>query len=184
MVKLVCPGLSRTGSRSLARALSLLGFKTCHWQPKRLSDIILGTTSNPDFRRYNDVHAILDLPASLFYQELIDVYPDSLVILTTRNEDEWFKSVWAHYVWVHQNLEGPMLQEAIITQQMAYGTTRPNEYIYKKKFREHNKSVLAYCPNALVLNIFSGDGWEKLCGWLNIKIPEHPFPHIKENRKP
>lgn len=184
MAKLLCPGLSRTGSRSLAKALDMLGFRVCHWQPHRLSDVILGQTPNPDFRRYDDVHAILDLPASLFFRELAQTYKSSRVILTVRDEDDWWKSVWDHYLWVHQNLEGQMLKEAIQTQMIAYGTTRPNEYIYKKKFREHNEAVLALFPDALVLNVCAGDGWSKLCPWVGFDAPDRPFPKVRENRKP
>jgi hypothetical protein len=28
--------------------------------------------------------------------------------------------------------------------------------------------------------LFSGDGWEKLCGFLKRAVPKEPFPH--ENR--
>lgn len=126
----------------------------------------------------------MDLPASLFYREIAAAYPGSLVILTVRDEDEWWRSVWDHYVWVHQTLEGQMLKEAIQTQMMAYGTTRPNEYIYKKKFREHNEAVQALFPTALVMNVCGGDGWDKLCRWLTIDAPDVPFPRVRENRKP
>ncbi len=182
MGKLICPGLSRTGSRSLAKALNLLGFPASHWNPERLSDVILGQTPNPNFNRYDDVYAILDLPASLFYRELAEAYPSSLAILTIRDEKSWWESVWKHYVWVHQNLTGQRLQEAIITQQMAYGTTRPNEYIYKKRFREHNEAVQSHFTNILVMDICGGDGWDKLCSWLHLEIPNIEFPSLRENK--
>jgi hypothetical protein len=161
-----------------------MGFRVCHWQPERLSDVILGHNPRPDFRRYDDVHAVLDLPAALFYRELLDTYPSSRVILTVRDEAKWFESVWKHYVWVHENLEGSMLKEAIITQQMAYGTTRPNEYVYRKRFREHNAAVMETANDVLVMDICGGDGWQKLCEWLHMPVPSFPFPRVDQNLKP
>jgi len=29
----------------------------------------------------------------------------------------------------------------------------------------------------LVINIFDGDGWDKICSFLNEPIPNVPFPH-------
>ena len=33
--------------------------------------------------------AITDLPGSLFVEELIDAYPNALVVMTTRDVDSW-----------------------------------------------------------------------------------------------
>ena len=183
MEKLICPGLSRTGSRSLAAALEILGYKTSHWQPHRLRDVIMGHTATPNFKRFNDVDAILDLPASIFFKELLDAYKDSKIILTVREENQWFDSVWKHYQWVHQNLKDDLLSEAIVTQQIAYGTTNCNKFIYCKKFREHNESVKAL-GGVLIMDICNGDKWEKLCEWLNVPVPNVVFPNVSKNQSP
>ena len=37
--------------------------------------------------------AAVDYPASIFYEELMELYPDAKCVLTTREFDSWYKSV-------------------------------------------------------------------------------------------
>jgi len=55
-----------------------------------------------DFDKFlTDYDALTDLPASFFAEELVAAYPDTKVILTTRDSKGWAKSVrntiWAWY---------------------------------------------------------------------------------------
>jgi len=44
---------------------------------------------------------VSDIPAAIFYQELMDAYPDAKIILTTRDEEKWVqsmnKTIWGSY---------------------------------------------------------------------------------------
>ena len=66
---------------------------------------------------------------------------------------------------------------------MIYGPGSPagNEPIYRRRFRDHNRSVLDHFkdrPRDLcVMDITAGDGWEKLCGFLDVPVPAAAFPH-------
>jgi hypothetical protein len=155
-----------------------------HWAPERLRDVVFGDTATPCFRRYDDVDAILDLPASLFYRELLAVYPASRVILTVRDEESWFASMCRHYEIVQRSLDPLALDQATHEWTIGYGTSFPNRYVYGKKYREHNEAVLWECPDALVLNIGGGDGWSKLCAWLTVPVPECAFPWEGANEVP
>ena len=59
-----------------------------------------------------------------------------------------------------------------------YGSSAATEYLYKKKFIDHNRRVRAEIPGdrLLVLNIIEGDGWDQLCEFLDRPIPDVPFP--------
>lgn len=50
----------------------------------------------------------------------------------------------------------------------------------------HIKNVCEYFKNRpkdlLIMNIFEGDGWEKLCPFLDKPVPDVPFPHIRGGR--
>ena len=35
----------------------------------------------------------------------------------------------------------------------------------------------------LVIDIVGGDGWEQLCPFLGVPIPEEPFPHSNKTTK-
>jgi hypothetical protein len=70
--------------------------------------------------------------------------------------------------------------------QWIYGVGCPqgNEDVYTARFERHNREVLEYFADRpqdlLVMRLTEGDGWDKLCPFLGVPIPETPFPH--ENR--
>jgi len=185
-MKVLGVGLSRTGTASLCRALTILGYRSIHWEPERLRDVINGSSSNPEFRRYDDVDAVTDLPAALFYNELCDAYPGCKLILTVRDVDDWYKSVKYHYeVRVPANLsnEPVLMQEAGTTQTFAYGSPVVSEFLYKKRFLDHNQNVMNAYPDTLVMDIPAGDGWDKICAYLGVPIPDVEYPRINLTQK-
>jgi sulfotransferase family protein len=185
-MRIVGAGLSRTGTLSLSLALKELGLRTLHWCPERLSDVIAGRTAHPDFRRYDDVDAVTDLPAALFYYELLEAYPEAKCILTTRAEDAWLRSVQHHYqVSVPEDLKGDRqrLEEARRTQELAYGSADVVPYLYLKRYRDHNRLVVHDVPpeRLLVLNLEESSGWTALCAFLSVPVPDKPFPHANRS---
>jgi hypothetical protein len=178
-MKIVGAGLSKTGTTSLHRALKILGYKSLHFDRKRLREILEGSNSRPDFRRYDDVDAVLDIPAAYFFEEILDAYPHSKCILTIRNENDWWRSVEHHF-----NVRFPIPPQKENTlrshvRNYIYGSTTAYEFLYRKKYREHNERVLLKVPShrLLVMDVAAGDGWEKLCPFLDREIPPEPFPH-------
>src|SRR5690242_898318 len=97
MLKVIGAGLSRTGTHSLHAALEQLGMRSIHYDTERLNDIIDGSEPHPSFRRYDDVDAVIDLPASLFFRELSEAYPEAKVVLTVRSADDWWRGVKRHF---------------------------------------------------------------------------------------
>jgi hypothetical protein len=203
-MKILGAGLSRTGTLSLHSALQILGFKSLHYDTVRLNDIVDGSNPRPDFRRYDDLDAVVDLPAAYFYEELLAAYPECVCILTVRDVDDWWDSVSRHFndryraappgsglkrgvkrafhrianrPADHLNRDYNLLRLQL--RNMVYGSTTAHEYIYKRKYREHNERVLLKVPakRLLVMNIRSGDSWDKLCPFLGLAKPEAPFPH-------
>lgn len=185
-MKILGAGLSRTGTLSLATALEQLGFSTIHWVPERLRDVMMGTNDSPDFRRYDDVEAVTDLPAALFYRELLEAYPDAKCILTIRPEDDWLRSMKQHYeVAVPDYLRGNklMLEEARRTQEFAYGSAQVVPWLYLKKFRDHNWAVQQAVPpeRLLVVELGKNMNWASLCGFLGVPEPNTPFPRTNQS---
>ena len=64
-------GLIRTGTKSLTRALEIRGFTAIHNDRERLNPISLGVDNTPDFRVYDDVDAVTDLPSAYLFRELL-----------------------------------------------------------------------------------------------------------------
>ena len=59
-----------------------------------------------------------------------------------------------------------------------------NHILSPQYFEQYNNSVIDFFKDKpgqlLVLNIPGGDGWEKLCPFLNLPIVDEKFPHISE----
>lgn len=199
MLKIIGAGLSRTGTNSLRNALEMLGFSCIHYDRTRLNDILDGSTPNPDFRRYDDVDAVADLPSAYFYRELMQAYPGSKVILTVREIDAWWKSISTHFTvhgvpetssirqklsrrlglssWLWKEDEHDVFRRTL--RLYVYGSTTPKEFLYKKKYADYNDQVVATVPpeRLLIMDIAAGDGWDKLCPFLGAPVPDQAFPH-------
>ncbi|MBA3569657.1 MAG: hypothetical protein H0W28_09975, partial [Pyrinomonadaceae bacterium] len=165
------------------------------------------STVRPDFRRYDDVDAVLDLPTSYFYDELTSAYPDCKCVLTVRNIEDWWRSIRRHFNvrlpappagyyglrararrylgrCLRPDVRRDFIPFRMHLRNYVYGSSTAHEYLYKKKFQEHNERVLAKIPPSrlLVMDITAGEGWAKLCPFLDVTIPAVPFPH--EDRTP
>ena len=51
-----------------------------------------------------------------------------------------------------------------------------------KKFNEWNESVIKYIPKDKLLVYEVKDGWEPLCNFLNLPVPEIPFFHKNKTK--
>ena len=174
MLKILGVGLSRTGTRSLAAALHQLGYKTIHWAPERLRDTVDGRTIYPEVHKYDDVDAVVDIPAAYFWREIGHAYKNLKYILTVRDRESWLASMSKHY----NRVKGidPNLQALV------YGSTTITPWLYWQRYCDHTNLLMRSLrpEQLLVLNLFQGGGWPELCGFLDRPIPETPFPHIRD----
>lgn len=171
MSKVFGIGFHKTGTSSLGRALSLLGYKVRGEAGISNPNIAL-EVEKIAFRLAEKFDAFQDNPWPILYQQLDQKYPNSKFILTIRDTDSWIKSVVKHF----GTKDTPM-------RKWIYGVGHPqgNEDIYIERYQRHNQEVLEYFkdrPNdLLVINLAEGTEWEKLCSFLNKTIPNVPFPH-------
>ncbi|MBU1849693.1 MAG: hypothetical protein KKH40_03100, partial [Nanoarchaeota archaeon] len=53
-----------------------------------------------------------------------------------------------------------------------------------EEYYQHHEDVLSYFKNRpqdlLVINVCAGDGWEKLCSFLKLPVPNKLFPHVNK----
>jgi len=99
---------------------------------------------------------------------------DGKLILTTRNStNTWYDSVLR---WDRKH----KMSTAILAQRgIMYGSETPEGY-WKNIYYHHNR-VCSKLPNCLVVCWENGDGWKELCEFLNVPIPDVPFPHLNKN---
>ena len=197
-MKVICAGLSKTGTSSIAKALQVLGFSvfdfiehvTIH-RDEWVSIYRHGKI--PDFlSMYKDVDAVTDLPAAIWYEEIHQSFPDAKVILSVRDTEEVWLTSWINQIAVFRNAGflrkmymryivpythgfDVLLQEEIDVS--AYGTLRPEfTVLHKKKYREHNERVQAVIPKEKLLIFNVKQGWKPLCEFLGCEIPDEEFP--------
>ena len=49
--------------------------------------------------------------------------------------------------------------------------------MWKDQYRRHNAAVKAMVPSSSLLVYRVGEGWERLCEFLEVEVPAVPFPH-------
>ena len=182
-MKILCTGLSRTGTSSIHQALLTLGFSSIHYDTRRLRDVLLVPTAPTQFRVYDDVDAVSDLPAAWFYEELLRAYPRLKCIHTIRNEDAWWSSIERHFN-VHHRVDDPRRDPfRSVLRRWVYGSEHAVEYLYRRRYREHNARVHQKVPagQLLEMDVTAGEGWEKLCPFLGVDTPASAFPHLNNS---
>lgn len=172
-------GLNKTGTRSLARALRLLGVRTLHRGDQATSDLVEQAIvrGEPPLSLISDkFEAYLDVAAIVHHFEVLDQhYPGSRFILTTCDEDSWVKSREQHVLANQRNANRG---------QYSGGWLKVDVDQWRKEWALHHQAVRDYFggrqADLLVLDIRSGDGWEPLCAFLGLDRPLREFPW--ENR--
>lgn len=168
MSKIFGIGLSKTGTTSLTKALEILGYSTIH-----LPD-------NLDMLEHYD--AATDLPIALHYQELDSIYPHSRFILTMRSMNEWLTSMKSHFDRLPPSYVG---EYYVSLRRQAYGSEFFKEGNMREAYMAHEHNVRAYFAHRpddiLVLDICGGEGWDKLCRFLNVPIPAEEFPYANQD---
>jgi len=184
-------GLSRTGTKSLATALNQLGIKTRWFPHDRLTHRQL---LSGDFRLkvLESYEGMTDTPAAAFYPQFDSLYPDSKFILTSRDVNSWLRSCRKHWARSRPRPVTPFSPRwrkfATYIDCAIYGCTSFVESRFAYTFDNHEQNVKRYfsqrSDDLLIVNLERGDGWEKLCPFLGVDIPDTPFPHVNQFNAP
>ncbi len=165
-------GFHKTGTKSLARALRLLGFTVTG--PNGVEDPDIAVTAWPMVRSLvPQFDAFQDNPWPLFYRELDREFPGSRFILTVRETESWLRSVVGYF----GTKETPM-------RRWIYGHGSPvgQEAVYRERYERHQREVTEYfrarAGDLLVMDFERGDGWAELCPFVGRAPPGQPFPHV------
>jgi len=85
-MRLILPGLPKTGSRTIARGLLILGYETCdtlqHFANFRnlWYNIKCGNATVADLRRaYRGVDAVAGIPVCYYWEEMFEAFPEAKV---------------------------------------------------------------------------------------------------------
>ena len=202
--KVVCVGLNKTGTTSLAGALATLGFKL---GPQREAELLLDAATEGRGEEIvsfcSRADAFQDIPFNLpfVYRSLDDAFPNSRFILTVRDSPEqWFRSLVAF----HSNLlglEGGVPSELdlaraayrdegwMLKAMSALVGPWPDGNPYDQKhcqarYTAHNENVQRYFrgrpESLLVVNVGEPDALQRVADFLNVPPPEGAMPWLNK----
>jgi hypothetical protein len=205
-MKVIGAGLPRTATLSQKIALEMLGIGPCYHMVNVLSDVDQTVRWRsalegdlPLNEILDDFQATVDWPGSFFYRELMDIYPDAKVLLSERDGDAWARSMrdtiwgvlygdifirhlsdarsavdpgWRNYM----RLMAEMWQRSGLMQDA--DTTM--EYMSAAMVR-HNDEIKRFVPSERLLVWTASDGWEPLCAFLDVPVPDTPFPRVNDS---
>lgn len=173
-------GFSKTGTSSLARALSILGYRTTH-NPTDDETTISLLSGNLDCAAIRNHDAICDIMFCRHFRELDRLYPGSTFILTERDRAGWHASCARH--WASRSIKSTALQNEELVDFQVYGTALYRRDLFDDAYNAHYAAVLNYFeqrPSQLLrMNVCAGDGWEVLCAHLAVDVPPTPFPWVR-----
>lgn len=185
MLKVVGAGLGRTGTKSLKTALERLLGKPCYHMTEVFSHpdhiplwAAASRGENIDWSAILDGYiATVDWPSSAFWFELSNIYPDSLVILSSRDADTWWQSASSTIFPKMRETEGEWrsMMDELFENRFTSDTTNRSACI--DAFNQHNERVRNAGLGHRLLEWEASDGWEPLCRALGLEIPKEPFPH-------
>jgi hypothetical protein len=178
-------GLTRTGTTSLCVALNKLGISAKHYPHDRTTykELTSGIYRLSVMEHFD---AATDISVAPFYPQLDATYPGSRFILTTRDVDSWLQAMESHFVELEtlEDMSEPFRQFMDFICPAVYGTLRFSADRFRYVYERHVAEVRAYFRDRpgdlLELDILGGEGWEKLCEFLGVPVPEEPFPHFHQ----
>jgi len=220
-MKVIIAGYSKTGTKSIQKALRLLGYsvddlhehldeRTDYWWRIFVADPNDPIAQTPEIFKemYANVDACTDTPAYLFWEQILEAFPNAKVILSERdNEDVWWDSLRKHFIrerrenigawlllyfpnwilklccddmWRAHRRHRDMSWGGAVGPLSPIGPNRVNAMIAKKRYREHNAYVREKCPSEKLLIYNAKQGWDPLVKFLGIKAPDIPFPNANK----
>jgi predicted naringenin-chalcone synthase len=184
-VKVIGAGFGRTGTMSLKVALEELGVGPCFHclDPSPATGAEAPSaeqrpqaspwTEQPGSETEVDWQAALAGWGSTvgwlgarFYREMLDAWPEALVLLSVRDPETWYASARESI-----NADGP------ISDRVFGGRIAEREHALSL-YRRHNEQVMSTVPPERLLVYEVAQGWEPLSEFLDTKSPTTPFPHL------
>jgi len=137
-------------------------------------------------------HQVLeDNPSILFVDELIAAYPDAKIILTNRDVDAWVKSMEKTifkfqksqiYKWLYplHPISRSWKPFTELISRVSYGA-KPDAAKARTRFDEHYRHIREIVPKERILEMSFSDSWDSLCQFLEVPVPDVPYPHSNDS---
>jgi hypothetical protein len=142
---------------------------------------------------FDGYRAALDWPTVYFWEQLATAYPDAKILLTDRDPERW----WDSHVSMFQlgfEVEREFTDEerqwaeesGFARMQTALATIVPATFdgrVFDKAhclrvLEQHHERVRRTVPPQRLLVYRVQEGWEPLCRFLGVDVPDEPFPRV------
>lgn len=196
-LQVVGAGLGRTGTASLKAALEQLLDGRCYHMME-----VFGRPDDAETWRLacdgertdwdellGEYTATVDWPAAAFWRELSTAYPDAIVLLSSRDADEWWKSA-SNTIFEAMTREPPpgtpieaqrTMILSLLHSRFALNWDDPDSA--KLAYLQHNAEVRESIPAHRLVEWHPGDDWGPLCAALRRPEPDAPFPHVNSTQE-
>jgi hypothetical protein len=183
-------GLGRTGTMSLKLALERVGLGPCYHMKEvfaHLETHVPVWDQAADGKRvdwdalFDGYQSAVDHPTAVFYRELAEHYPAAKTVLTVRDPDRWFQSFSATIL---HPLTEPLpdrlvdwgkMHDKVVLDRVFDGNVADKTHMIAS-YERHNEGVKRTIPPERLLIYEVAQGWEPLCRFLGVPVPNEPFP--------
>jgi Sulfotransferase domain len=210
-MKVIAAGWGRTGTSSFKKAMEILYGGKCYHMVEnhknndfdfwlRCSEAGAKEEAFPDFdevfgREKSPYIASCDWPSSAYWKQQLKQYPDAKVVLTYRDAESWYKSCIDTIF--RMNPKSPHSNPGIRSFMFVMGGRRPlvsqrvifedslhsswNKDSIIARYNAHVQDVKDSCPGILVFE--AKDGWAPLCAYLDMPVPQVPYPRVNDTEE-
>jgi len=196
-LQVVGAGFGRTGTLSLKNALEKLGFGACYHmmevfpRPEHVAmwhRLAFGHPMDWD-EIFRGFRATVDWPAARWWREIAAQYPDAKVLLSVRDPEDWYRSM-SDTIYQPMKLPVPdgapeivrlqseMIRKAVLAE--TFDNRFDDKALAIQVFKRHNQEVRDSIDSARLLEFDVREGWAPLCRFLEVPIPDEPFPRLND----
>ncbi len=207
-MKVIGAGLPRTATTTQLIAFEQLGFAPCYHMRDVLGDLDSqlplwerAVEGAPDWEAvFAGAQSTCDFPSAFYYRDLIAFYPDAKVVLSVRSADGWVRSmrdtIWPVYFGpsvMHHVCEArkavdsnwdrylKVMTHLTFDQQTgAFVGDHESDAGLAEIMERWNQRVKADVPADRLLVWEPADGWEPLCEFLDVGVPDGPVPRVND----
>ena len=193
-MKVIGIGVGRTGTYSLKLAIEQLGLGPSHHMEVVLHDMAeqvplwrAALDGRPDWARiYDGFASAVDWPTAGFFRELSAAFPEARFVLTHRDAGTWADSFGAtiYKLLAGRDQAPPEMHDWL---QMAHDVVARSGFPggldrdgLAQAFAAHNDAVRRTIPADRLLEYEVREGWAPLCSFLDVPVPDAPFPRTND----
>jgi hypothetical protein len=193
-LKIIGSGFGRTGTRSLKEALEILGYAPCHHMeevfanPPQVAYWQAVAARQPvDWEEvFAGYVAQIDWPGAHVWRETAAAFPEAKVIHSVRPPDVWWRS-FSKTIGKLMTLQSTLPLPPHLAAMTGAMDVVLGDWTFAGKWADRDAAVAAFqrreaevraaIPAERLLVFDVAQGWEPLCRFLGVAVPDTPFPN-------